>query len=93
MVARLTPDGQLDHTFGATVSGMNYRLGYATVGFGAFYEGADAMVIVTEWNEFRMLDLPRARDLMAEPRMLDLRNIYKRDAVVAAGFQYWGVGR
>jgi UDPglucose 6-dehydrogenase len=56
-------------------------------------EGADAMVIVTEWNEFRMLDLPRARDLMAEPRMLDLRNIYKRDAVVAAGFQYWGVGR
>ncbi len=56
-------------------------------------EGADAMVIVTEWNEFRMLDLPRARDLMAEPRMLDLRNIYKRDAVLAAGFQYWGVGR
>lgn len=56
-------------------------------------EGADAMVIVTEWNEFRMLDLPRARDLMAEPRMLDLRNIYKREQVVAAGFQYWGVGR
>ncbi len=56
-------------------------------------EGTDAMVIVTEWNEFRMLDLPRARDLMAEPRMLDLRNIYKRDAVIAAGFQYWGVGR
>jgi UDPglucose 6-dehydrogenase len=56
-------------------------------------EGAEAMVIVTEWNEFRMLDLPRARDLMAEPRMLDLRNIYKRDAVLAAGFQYWGVGR
>ncbi len=56
-------------------------------------EGADAMVIVTEWNEFRMLDLPRARSLMAEPRMLDLRNIYKREPVVAAGFQYWGVGR
>ncbi len=56
-------------------------------------EGAEAMVIVTEWTEFRMLDLSRARDLMAEPRMLDLRNIYKRDAVLAAGFQYWGVGR
>ncbi len=56
-------------------------------------EGADAMVIVTEWNEFRMLDLSRARDLMAEPRMLDLRNIYKREQVVASGFQYWGVGR
>ncbi len=56
-------------------------------------EGADAMVVVTEWNEFRLLDLPRARELMAEPRMLDLRNVYKRDPVVAAGFQYWGVGR
>jgi len=56
-------------------------------------EGADALVIVTEWNEFRMLDLPRLRELMAEPRMLDLRNIYKRDPVLAAGFQYWGVGR
>ena len=56
-------------------------------------EGADAMVIVTEWNEFRMLDLSRARHLMAEPRMLDLRNIYKREQVVASGFQYWGVGR
>ena len=56
-------------------------------------EGAEAMVIVTEWNEFRMLDLSRARDLMSEPRMLDLRNIYKREPVVAAGFQYWGVGR
>lgn len=55
--------------------------------------GADAMVIVTEWNEFRMLDLSRARELMAEPRMLDLRNIYKSDPVRAAGFQYWGVGR
>ncbi|MEZ4333554.1 MAG: UDP-glucose/GDP-mannose dehydrogenase family protein [Myxococcota bacterium] len=54
---------------------------------------ADAMVIVTEWNEFRMLDLSRARELMAEPRMLDLRNIYKSDPVRAAGFQYWGVGR
>jgi len=56
-------------------------------------EGADALVLVTEWNEFRMLDLSRVRDSMAEPRMLDLRNIYKREPVVAAGFQYWGVGR
>jgi UDPglucose 6-dehydrogenase len=55
--------------------------------------GTDAMVIVTEWNEFRMLDLSRVRDSMAEPRMLDLRNVYKREPVVAAGFQYWGVGR
>jgi UDPglucose 6-dehydrogenase len=54
---------------------------------------ADVMVIVTEWNEFRMIDLARARELMSELRMVDLRNIYDREQVVEAGFQYWGVGR
>ncbi len=56
-------------------------------------EGADALVIVTEWNEFRMLDLPRVKDLMAEPRLVDLRNIYNRDRMEREGFRYWGVGR
>ncbi len=56
-------------------------------------EGADVMVIVTEWNEFRMIDLERARALMVEPRMVDLRNIYDRERLSEAGFQYWGVGR
>ena len=51
------------------------------------------MVIVTEWNEFRMIDLSRAGELMAEPRMVDLRNIYNRERIEEAGFQYWGVGR
>jgi UDPglucose 6-dehydrogenase len=55
--------------------------------------GADVMVIVTEWNEFRMIDLSRAGELMAEPRMVDLRNIYNRERIEEAGFQYWGVGR
>jgi UDPglucose 6-dehydrogenase len=54
---------------------------------------ADVMVIVTEWNEFRMIDLSRAGELMGEPRMVDLRNIYDRERIVEAGFQYWGVGR
>ena len=54
---------------------------------------ADVMVIVTEWNEFRMIDLPRARELMAESRMVDLRNIYDSERMSEAGFQYWGVGR
>ena len=56
-------------------------------------KGADVMVIVTEWNEFRMIDLERARALMVEPRMVDLRNIYDRERLSEAGFQYWGVGR
>lgn len=56
-------------------------------------EGADVMVIVTEWNEFRMIDLERAQALMVQPRMVDLRNIYDRERLSEAGFQYWGVGR
>jgi UDPglucose 6-dehydrogenase len=55
--------------------------------------GADVMVIVTEWNEFRMLDFPRAMAVMAEPRMVDLRNVYDRKRLEAAGFEYWSVGR
>ena len=53
----------------------------------------DVVVIVTEWNEFRMLDLERVKELVAEPRMVDLRNIYRADRMKEAGFLYWGVGR
>ena len=56
-------------------------------------QGADAMVIVTEWNEFRMIDLGRAKEAMAEARMIDLRNVYDRPRIERAGFRYWGVGR
>lgn len=56
-------------------------------------EGSDALVIVTEWDAFRALDLSRAKDLLSEPIMIDLRNIYPRDAVEKAGFRYHAVGR
>ena len=56
--------------------------------------GADLIVILTEWNEFRALDLPKLARKMATPRMADLRNIYSADEVRAAGFtEYVGVGR
>ncbi len=55
--------------------------------------GADVMVIVTEWNEFRMIDLARAREVMAAAKMVDLRNIYDRERIAEARFEYWGVGR
>lgn len=56
--------------------------------------GADLVVLLTEWNEFRALDLPRIARKMTTPRMADLRNIYDRDEVLAAGFtHYLGVGR
>jgi UDPglucose 6-dehydrogenase len=56
-------------------------------------KGADALVLVTEWNEFRSLDLPRVKSLMKAPVMVDLRNVYSPADMVAAGFSYIGVGR
>jgi len=55
--------------------------------------GADALVFVTEWNQFRALDLARIRDLMATPKVADLRNIYDPEDMRELGFQYVGVGR
>ena len=55
--------------------------------------GADAVVILTEWNEFRALDLARARGLLKTPLIVDLRNIYDPGEVAAAGFRYVSVGR
>jgi UDPglucose 6-dehydrogenase len=56
-------------------------------------EGADALVVVTEWNEFRNLDLERLRGLMARPVLVDLRNVYDPAKARALGFSYHGVGR
>ena len=56
--------------------------------------GADLVVILTEWNEFRALDMERMARKMNSPRIADLRNIYDRDVLVAAGFSHvTGVGR
>jgi UDPglucose 6-dehydrogenase len=56
-------------------------------------EGADALVIVTEWEQFRALDLPRLKREMACPVIVDLRNIYQPQEVSAHGFRYESVGR
>ncbi|MEP3071959.1 UDP-glucose/GDP-mannose dehydrogenase family protein [Maricaulis sp.] len=56
-------------------------------------EGADALVIITEWNEFRALDLPRLKATMKAPVLVDLRNIYTHDQAGNAGFEYTSVGR
>jgi len=54
---------------------------------------ADGVVILTEWNEFRALDLARAKSLLKRPLMVDLRNIYPPQPMAAAGFTYVSVGR
>ena len=54
---------------------------------------ADVLVFMTEWNQFRALDMGRIRDLMKSPRIADLRNIYDPEDMRALGFEYVGVGR
>jgi UDPglucose 6-dehydrogenase len=68
------------------------NVSYCTGAYQAM-EGADALVIVTEWDVFRALDLPRVRSLLRQPVLVDLRNIYPREAVEEAGFTYRAVGR
>ena len=55
--------------------------------------GCDALVVVTEWNEFKQLDLQRIRDLMRRPVLFDGRNIYDPVMIRQLGFEYRGVGR
>lgn len=56
-------------------------------------EGADALVIITEWNQFRKLNLSRVKELMKTPVIVDLRNIYEADDMKKQGFTYSSIGR
>jgi len=56
-------------------------------------EGADALVILTEWDQFRALDLGRIKGLMNRALMVDLRNVYRAQEARAEGFDYVGVGK
>jgi UDPglucose 6-dehydrogenase len=56
-------------------------------------EGADALVLITEWNEFRGLDLERVKRLLARPLVIDLRNVYKPEEMREAGLEYHSIGR
>jgi len=70
------------------VSGIEY----ATDEYDAI-KGADVLVIVTEWNQFRALDMEKVRSLLRSPKIADLRNIYEPSDMRAMGFEYVGVGR
>ena len=56
-------------------------------------EGADALVLATEWNEFKQIDLKRIYDLMRQPIIMDGRNLWDPEKVISIGFKYFGVGR
>jgi UDPglucose 6-dehydrogenase len=56
-------------------------------------DGADALVIITEWNQFRALDMEKVKQLLKAPKIADLRNIYEPSDMREMGFEYVGVGR
>ena len=56
-------------------------------------EGADVLIVMTEWNEFRQLDLEKVKKLMRTPKLIDGRNIYEPEEARELGFTYLGVGR
>lgn len=56
-------------------------------------DGADMLVIITEWNQFRALDMKRVKSLLRSPKIADLRNIYEPEDMRELGFEYVGVGR
>jgi len=55
--------------------------------------GCDAVILMTEWNQFRNLDLERAKGLLRRPTFIDLRNVYEPQRMKDLGFSYVGVGR
>ena len=71
---------------------LDYGVRYAANPYGAV-EGADALFLVTEWNEFRQPDFQRVKELMAKPVIFDGRNIWNAQRLRAMGFSYYGVGR
>jgi UDPglucose 6-dehydrogenase len=74
------------------LAGIKDAVYFAADEYGAI-EGSDALALVTEWNQFRNLDLARVKGLLAGPYFFDLRDIYKREEAEAAGLRYFGVGK
>ena len=68
------------------------HIGYAADEYEAI-DGADALVIITEWNQFRALDMEKVKGLLNSPKIADLRNIYEPSDMRELGFEYVGVGR
>jgi UDPglucose 6-dehydrogenase len=70
------------------------RVSYApTNDYLAVADGADALVLATEWETYRELDLPRLRTAMRHPLLVDARNVYDKRRIAGAGIRYEGIGR
>jgi UDPglucose 6-dehydrogenase len=56
-------------------------------------EGAEALVVATEWNQFRGIDIGKLKTRLKAPVIVDLRNVYELPVMKARGFRYYGMGR
>jgi UDPglucose 6-dehydrogenase len=86
--ARLQAYDPEDHEARKVLSGLDFKTGPYDVA-----DGADAVVILTEWDQFRALDLDRLKLMMKAPLVIDLRNIYRPEEMRRRGFTYVSVGR
>ena len=85
-VQAFDPEGM--HEAAKLLDGVQFRDGpYEAV------TGADVVVILTEWDQFRALDIDRIKGLMRQPVMVDLRNVYRPEEMRTRGFRYASVGR
>lgn len=85
-VQAFDPEGMAEASH--MLTGVAFKDGpYATA------EGADALVILTEWDQFRALDLERLKAIMRRPVVVDLRNVYRPEDMRAVGFEYLSIGR
>ena len=82
------PEGMTDAR--AVLTGQSIH--YAQDAYDAA-KGSDAVVLATEWNQFRNLELERLKGAMRQPNFVDVRNVYDPDRLVSLGFRYVGVGR
>lgn len=71
---------------------INDRITYCENEYDAM-EDSDALVIITEWNQFRNLNLEKVKESLKQPYFFDFRNIYRKDIMEKQGFKYIGVGQ
>lgn len=75
-----------------TKAQLGKKIDYAKTAYDAI-KGCDALIIVTEWNEFRNPDLEKVKSLLKRPVIFDGRNLYDPDTIKEKGFTYYSVGR
>ena len=94
ILRRLAGDGAVVTAYDPAVPTSTALPGIEVVGDAyAAVEGAEVLVVLTEWDEFKWLDMDKVRELMASPRILDARNLLDRGPVLRRGFTYQGIGR